>query len=158
MRGSSNKFLSIINSRTPNDVFLFLVTVTYPDNSVERFVKNYEPITSRGETYQPVSFEVNLPEEPEDSVPTVNFAFAVTETSALRKLRQSTDLPKLKLEMVLASDPDVVEMGPYEFSIRSFSVEGVAVNVEAGFFPILDLAIPQLTYNPILFRGLFKDV
>lgn len=159
-RGSSNKLLSIVNAETPNDIFLHLVTVEWPDNTVNRFVKNAEPVNSRGETYQASSFEIQLPEEPEDTVPTLTFQFSVSDTQIIQKLRQSDGnaLPILTLEVVLASDPNIVEMGPFTFEIRKYQNQGVAVAVEAGFEPILDFALPQLAYNPSVTPGLFKNV
>lgn len=158
MRDSSNKLLTIVSSETPNDVFLFLITIEYPNGVKERFVKNFEDVSSRQQTYRAASFEITMPEEPEDSVPTMNFAFSVAERDALRELRESTDLPMLTLEIVLSSDPNVVEVGPFVFDVRSFQVQGVSVRVEAGFEPMLDLAVPQMSYDPNLFPGLFKDV
>ena len=157
-RGSSNKLLELVSSDTPNDIFLHLVTVFWPDNTEDRYVKNYEDVTSRGNNYQAASFNINLPAEPEDEVPTINLQFSIAERTIVRKLRESTTPPTLRLEVVLASDPDIVEVGPFDFDLRRFDSQGMNVSVEAGFEPILDLALPQLTYNPILFAGLFKSV
>lgn len=157
-RDSSNKLLSIVNADSPNDIFLYLVTVAWEDGSYSRYVKNYESITSRGNVYSPSSFEISLPAEPDGNIPTINFSFGVDNYGALEKLRSSTKQADLTLEVVLASDPNTVEIGPFTFQIKGFSVTGNAVQVEAGFEPFLDLALPQIRYNPLLFPGLFEHV
>lgn len=157
-RSSSNKLLSIVNSDTPNDIFLFLVEVDWKDGTFSRYVKNYENITSRFNVYEAASFEITLPEEPDGNIPTVNFTFGVNEYNALSKLRTATQTPELKLEVVLATDPNIVEIGPFTFDMKGFNISGNAVRVEAGFEPLLDLVVPQIKYTPTLFPGLFEQV
>lgn len=156
-RGSSNKFLTTIAEEQPDDIFLHLITVDWPDNTTNRYVKNYEDVISRGNTYSASSFNVTLPEEPSDSIPSVTFQFGVGERTIVRKLREADGRPILTLELVLASDPDIVEMGPFTFDVRRYNTQGVSVSVEAGFEPYLDFAVPQFRYSPQLFPGLFKD-
>lgn len=157
-RDSSSKLLSIVNSETPADVFLYVVTVKWEDLTYSRFVRNYEDIISRGNTFTASSFEIALPEEPLDTIPTIKFRFGVSEKVPLQRLITATQLPELTLEVVLASNPDIVEVGPFTFDMRGFSINGVIVDVEAGFEPFLDLSVPQLKYTPMLFPGLFEHV
>lgn len=157
-RGSSNNFLNVVNADQPNDIFIHLVTVFWPDNSVDRYAKNYEPVTSRTNTYDASAFEINLPEEPTDSVPTIRMDFTASDRTVLRKLVEATESPLVRLEVVLASDTDIVEMGPFDFDVKEFQIQGPAVSVELGFEPILDLAIPQISYTPTLFPGLYSNV
>lgn len=157
MRGASQNFISIISENTPNDVFLHLVSVTWDDGEVSRWVKNYEGITSRGDYYTPSSFNVTLPSDPGDEIPTLNFSFALGDKITMRRLRNSTVRPTLRLEIVLASDPNIVELGPFDFDIRDFDMKGDAVVVKAGYEPLLDYEIPQLSYSPPMFPGLFSN-
>jgi len=156
-RGLRDSFLTLVNDETPNDIFLHLITVSWADNTYSRYVKNFEDVVSRGDTYKAGSFSIQLPEEPEDSIPTITVGFSATEEDIVHRIRNETSPPALKLELVLASDPDYVEVGPFDFDVRSVRVRGIEVNVEAGFEPILDLVIPQITYSPKAFPGLFKD-
>jgi hypothetical protein len=157
-RDSSNKLLSIVNADTPNDVFLFLVSVQWEDGSYSRYVKNYEDIISRGNVYKAGSFSISLPEEPDGNIPTVKFSFNVTELQMLSKLRTDNEVPELTLEVALASDPNIVEVGPFVFDIKGFRVNGPSVEVEAGFEPLLELSVPQIKYSPLLFPGLYSHV
>lgn len=157
-RGSSDNFLSVINNEYPNDIFIHLVTVFWPDGSTSYYAKNYEPVTSRGQSFQEAGFKINLPEEPTDSVPTLRMNFNIGERTLPNKLLDSVEPPLVRFEIVLASDPDIVELGPFDFDVREFEAQGTSVSVEVGFEPILDLSIPQIAYTPTLMPGLFKSV
>ncbi len=157
-RDSSNKLLQIVNSETPTDVFLYLVSVKFADSTILRYVKNHVNVVSRGHTYVASNFNITLPEEVGDSLPSVNMEFSVNEYDSLARLIMSQKSPELTLEVVLASDPSVVENGPFSFEIRGFSAAGNSVKLEAGFEPFLDLSIPQMKYTPTLFPGLFQHV
>ena len=157
-RGASENLLSVANSEFPQDPFIHLVTVEWPDGETTRFAKNYEDIVSRGNTYSASAFRVKLPEEPEDSIPKITFEFSIAETELVEKLRLAPEPPTLSLEIVLGNDPDTVEMGPFKFDVRSFRGQGVGFEVEAGFEPVLDHAIPQISYTPVLFPGISKRI
>ena len=157
-RGVSNNLLEIVNSEETATAFLHLVTIFWKDGSVDRFVKNFKPIVSRGAFYQASSFSIALPEEPDDTIPTLRFQFSVSEKTILNKLRDESESPLVRLEVVLHQNTDIVEIGPFDFDVKDFQIQGASVIVEAGFEPILDLAIPQVSYTPNLFPGLFKNV
>ena len=157
-RNSSEKLLGIVNKENPDDIFLHLVTIDWPDGSVDRYVKDNVDTTSRGNNYQAAAFNIQVPEEPEDSTPKLTFQFSLADRVIINKLRTATEPPILTLEIVLGSDPNIVEMGPFTFDLRKYQNQGVSVSVEAGFEPILDFAVPQITYSPTYFPGLFKAV
>ena len=156
-RGSSNKFLQVINAEFTNDGLVRLVTVNWPDGTTDRFAKNYESVFSRGNLFKPGSFSAAIPEEPEDDVPSIEFSFSATETDIVQKLTNSVESPMIRLEIVLESDVDTVEAGPFDFGVNNFQVQGASVRVEAVFEPLLDLAVPQVTFTPTFFPGLFKN-
>lgn len=157
-RGASETLLASVNSEFTNEAFIHLVTVFWDDNTEDRFAKNYEIVTSRGSEYGPSSFTINIPEEVSDDVPTLRMEFGLNESTIINKLNNSTNPPLVRFEIVLGSDPDVVELGPFDFDVREYQTQGASVTVEMGFEPILDLAVPQLTFTPAAFPGLFKDV
>ena len=157
-RGASETLLATVNSEFTNEAFIHLITVFWPDNTEDRFAKNHELVESRGSTFGAASFNINIPEEVDDDVPTLQLDFGLNETTLINKLNASTTPPLVRFEIVLGSDPNTVELGPFDFDVRQYQTQGPRVTVELGFEPVLDLAVPQLTFTPAAFPALFKDV
>jgi hypothetical protein len=79
------------------------------------------------------------------------------DTEILKAIRNLTGKrPSVRMEVVLASSPDTVEAGPFNFSILSINYNAASIQGTIGFEDdILNTAFPADTYTPTNSKGLF---
>lgn len=153
---SANAAKAIL-ARETEEVFLCLLTLEHPDISPAiRLVNNTEPVTRSDGTYQPYPFEAVLPEDTDTGRPQVTIRIDNIDREVTRKLRELSGVPKCTLRVVLASSPEVTEMGPFEFSVLSAEYDVMLINVTLGYEEdFLNQAIPAQTYTPSNSAGVF---
>lgn len=108
-------------------------------------------------TFQPFAFQINLPNEQEDQVPQVQITLDNVDRSILQKIRTiGAERPTVKMEVVLASSPNTVEAGPFNFSILDINYDVGTIQGTIGFEDdLLNTAFPGDTYTPANSKGLF---
>jgi hypothetical protein len=108
-------------------------------------------------TFQPFAFDVNLPDERDDQLPQVTMTIDNIDNEILQAIRNIPgQRPETRLEVVLASSPDTVEAGPFNFSILSINYTDANIQGTIGFEDdVLNTAFPADTYTPTNSKGLF---
>lgn len=138
------------------EVFLLLLTIEHAVlNPTLYFVNNTVDVTSRGHTYLGWPFQISLPEEREDSFPSVQLTIDNIDRRIVEGIRTLPSAPTITLEVILASSPNTVEAGPFTFALRG--VEYSALTITATLSPedMLNEPAMQYTFTPGLFPGLF---
>lgn len=153
-RNFSEAFNDAANSQEFGQVVLWLLTIEH-ENGFMRKVKGWQDIESNGRQFEKSAFVMTLPTEGEDTPPVVNIQFDAGDTQIVTILRGDTEPPKVYLELCLASDPNVIELGPLEFEVKKYSRSGPVMSVELGYEPALNEPIPCDTFSASLFPGLF---
>lgn len=145
-----------ILARETDEVFLVLLEMTHPDLDTVRIVNNTEPVVRGGNTFQPYPFEAVLPEDTDTASPQVQLRIDNCDREVTRKLRELEGVPKCTLRVVLASDPDTDEVGPFAFSILSAEYDVMVISVALGYEEdFLNQAVPAQSYTPTSSPGLF---
>lgn len=146
-----------ILARETEEVFLVLLTIEHPDISPTiRIVNNTEPVTRSDGEYQPYPFEAVLPDDTDNARPQVSLRVDNVDRSVTRKLRDLTGVPKCTLRVILASDPETTEMGPFDFSVLSAEYDALMISVTLGYEEdFLNQAMPAQTYTPTNSPGIF---
>lgn len=95
-----------------------LITVDSPEWAAPfRVCDDYNPITSRGDLFDPFPFEIELPDSKSDQLPRAKLVVANVTRELTDQIIELTDSPTLKVEIVLKSEPDTV----------IYSTEGLAL-------------------------------
>jgi len=146
-----------IFSQETGEVFLLLLKITHPDLAEPiRVVNNSEDVTSNGYLYQRFPFEVALPAENEDAPPTVQLRIANADRQIVEAVRSlSGEAMTVELAVILASSPDTIEAGPYQFTLRDVSYDASIVEGTLMFEDVLREPFPAETFTPARFPGLF---
>lgn len=138
------------------EVFLVCVTITHPDIPTQRLVHNNEVVHRAVGDYTPCPMQVNMPPQVEDQIPQVQLVVDNVDRTVLQLIRNVSGVPKVMLEVVLASSPDTVEAGPFDFSLMSASYDVLAITGTLGYQDdVLNQQVPALTYTPTNSPGLF---
>ena len=106
----SNTGKNVIYSLYSDDTFIVLITITHPLIATRRYAGWPTQITSNGETYDPAGFALELPTDQDGRVKSTRLRFVNVSGELTPVLRSITDSPNLGIQLVLASDPDVVEI------------------------------------------------
>lgn len=156
MRTLSTNARAALYAAQSDEVWLQLLTVEHSAIVTPiRIVANTEDIVSRGDTYTAFPFEISIPATSSESVELV----VDNVTRDLVDEVRSIDTPlTLTLEVVLASDPDTVEAGPFAFQSRAVEYDVQRMRFTLTYEPLLQEPFPAYVYTPIDYPGLFQAV
>lgn len=138
-----------------DDPCLVLLTLSHLKWETIRLVNNLEKITSRGQEFQPLAFQITLPGDDGESVPTVGITLDNVDLGLMREFRMITDSPSIKLELIFASFPDVVEMEVNDLKLDNVTYDSGQIKGTLTFDNLLNTKIPSDTYTPKDFPGMF---
>jgi hypothetical protein len=145
-----------IHAQETGEVFLFLITIAHESfTPTLRFVNNTVSITSRGEVYEAWPFALNLPDEREEAIPTVQIAIDNIDRRIMEGIRALPTAPTINLEIVLASSPDTVEAGPFPFTLRGVEYDALVITGTLAYEDILNEPAMAFSFTPRYFPGLF---
>lgn len=148
---------AILAQRTA-EVPLACVTITHPAIETIRIVNNNEALLRATGTYRPYPFEPGFPGEGESATPTVQLRIDNVDREVTRLVRNlPAPRPKCTLELVLASSPDLVEMGPFDFAVLGADYDVMVLELALGYEEdFLNQGVPAQTYTPSNSPGLFR--
>lgn len=137
------------------EVWLLLLTIYHPSLAVPIYIaNNNEAVISRGNTYQPIPFDVDLPQEDDDSPGAATLTVDNVDRSIVDAIRAMDVPPTLSLEVVLASQADYVEVGFYDMTLRNCVYDATTVKGALQWEDILVEPL-ALTMTPARFPGMF---
>jgi hypothetical protein len=154
---SVNAMRAMLAQETP-EVFLICLTISHPSLPAPYLLVNdFNPLVRTAGTFQPFAFDVSLPAEQDDKLPQVTMTIDNIDNVILVAIRNlAGERPKVTLEVVLASQPYIVEAGPFDFSILSINYSDASIQGTIGFEDdLLNTAFPADTYTPTNSKGLF---
>ena len=142
--------------QTSDEVWLELITIDHDDLvSPIRLVGNSENITSNGNLFTACGFPpIPLPSDGQDIVWIVDGVSQVI----LQAVRSIVTPLTITLEIILASDPDTIEAGPFQYESRRFVFKDRTIEFSLAYEPLLSEPFPAYTYTPIDYPGLFNAV
>jgi hypothetical protein len=138
------------------EAFLALVTISHPGTgTVFRVVMNTEPVTSRGNTFAPYAFRFQLPTESGEEYGQVGFEIDNTDLALVDMLRAVVDPVQFVIEIVLASNPDQVELAVHDLVLREVEWDAAQVRGKLILDDVLNQRFPRDVFDPIQYAGLF---
>lgn len=145
-----------IVARETAEVFLACLTISGPGLDTLRAVNDTQPLVRTAGTFHPYPFEAVLPEDTDSASPTVQLRVDNIDRQVTRALDEYQAVPQVTLEIVLASSPDTVEMGPFEFALLQVDYDALVITGTLGYEEdFLNQAAPSQSYSPTNSPGLF---
>lgn len=165
MSFSSNFIESVLTQQT-SEVILTLLTLQFFREDGTEFVGHYvndyipvesvNPIDGLPVTFQVGAFKVALGNDTRDTVTQTSITFDSGDLQLVRELRRAEGNPKVYIQVALSSSPSVIEMGPIELQIESYTVKSTAVTANLTIEPILNEPVPALRFTPTTFPMLWR--
>ncbi len=157
MRSLSATAVAALMGSSTGEIFLALLTIDHADLSVPfRLVNNTEDVTSGGDLYTAYPFEIKFPTEDGDTISSVNIQLDNVDQLLIPTIRSLQSEPSVQVEIILASSPDTIEAGPWEYLMRGARYNSQGITAELTFEPILQEAFPKDIMSPKVFPGLFN--
>jgi hypothetical protein len=142
------------NAISSDAAWLVLLTFTLPGEPPLRVVNNTEPVTSRGDTFEPTAFEITLPTDDGEQLPKVQLEIVNVDGIVLDWVRKFPVAPNLKLEIVLSTQPDVVERSIDFLKLTSVDYDSLTISGTLLVENVLSAGYGG-QYSPFEFPGLF---
>lgn len=156
MRELNSEMFPQLLQEVSDDPFLMLIVLEHPDfPETVRLVNNTSDITSRGNTYTAFPMKMVLPPDDGESERLVNLEIDNTGLDLITLFRSITTPIEAKVEMILASDPDEVQMDVGEMLVRDITYDANKISAKLIMDDFLNTEIFSERYTPTNFRGLF---
>ena len=153
---SSTAMQAILAQNTP-EVFIPCLKIDHPSfaNPI-RLAFNTETVSRTDGDYLPYAFQITLPEQREDQIPQVILTVDNTDLSVNNAIRTLVGQPTVTMDVVLASSPNTVEVGPFDYSLQSAQADANTIQGTLGFeMDIFSQQVPAQLYTPVSSPGLF---
>ena len=156
-RSVSATLEAAIYQQETNEIFHTLLEIAHADMSETlRYVDNTADVTSNGDVYTAFPFVVDSPPgDTDDYLPSVRLTIDNIDRVIIAELRSIDSAPTVDVSIVLASDPDTIECGPLQFTLKSISYDAQTITAELSYENILNEPFPAGTFTPTDFPGLF---
>lgn len=155
MRTLSGTALSSTHAQETGEVWLVLLTIAHSSLPTPiRVVNNNEDITSRGNIYQAFPFDIVMPGQDPDSLPKAKLRFDNVDRTAIATIRSIESAPTVTIEVILASQPNNVEISFPNLTLRNVQYDASVIEGELLFENLFSEPITY-TMTPSRFPGLF---
>jgi Domain of unknown function (DUF1833) len=155
-RRISPTLLRAIAAQESDEVLVVLLTLSHPSiDEPLRVCNDSQDVVSRGETFLSLPFIVTMPDDSPTSVPQVNITLDAIDRSFIQAIRSIDSAPSLLMELVLASDPDSVEMD-WDFVLRNVEYDAFSITGTLSYEQILDEPYPGDEVTPSTLPGVFS--
>lgn len=155
MNNLSPKLLAELFGQESSDPFLMLVTVSHPTFDTIYLANNTEDIVSRGVTYTAFPMQITLPGDDGESSREVRIEFDNVSLELIEDFRRINSPPDVKVEMILASDPDTIQLSLEDLKLRNISYNKSRISARLYMDNFLNIELTSERYTPENFPGLF---
>lgn len=152
----TNELKAQLFGQVSSDPFLALFTFTHPNFSSDiRLVNNAEDIISNGNTFTAFPIQVVLPPDDQEAAREVQIQMDNIDLSIITELRQVTSPVEASVQMILASDPDTVQLSLEELKLKNINYNEKNITASLMMDDFLGVGLTSERYNPDNFPGIF---
>ena len=156
--GGVRPYTSLVQSafaHATDEVWLILLTISHADltNDIQ-VVHNPVAITSRGMSFVGFAFDLSLPIDSPDRAPVAELRIDNVSQEIAQAVRSISSAPTVKIEVVRAADPDVVELSLDGFRLRNVNWDADSVRGALVLDDIATEPYPAGIFSPAGFPGL----
>lgn len=162
MRTLSTPALESLFQPESGEVWLVFLTITHADLEDPIYlVRNSEDVarTIGGSpvTFTAMMFEIELPEQAAERMPEAQISLINVDRMITDTLRAITGKPaaEVKIELALATSPNVIEYGPLELRLVSIQHSALMVTGTLGIDDVMRRAWPEGILDNADFPGLY---
>ncbi len=166
MRTLSLNMRQALFAQESGEVAIFLLTITHPQldqpirlssDPTQRMGTDplYYATVSRANEYKYVGMEITLPDEQDQSPPSTRMVIGNVDRSIVPLARSVTSPASVKIEIVLASDPDTVELSVPALNMVSLDYDVLTLTFDLAMDAFATEPYPAGNFDPGAFPSLF---
>lgn len=149
-----------INAPESAQAWIWLLTISHPNiTPTLRFARNWRAVPSRGDVYDTLGFVPSIAQEEPDRPPRLMLTVQNVSRVVTAKLEQAAgtdDVPKVTLEVVLASDPNTVEYVLDDFEIQNARYDQAVLTTDLKVEDYLSEPFGDLKFTPEIAPGVHR--
>jgi hypothetical protein len=112
-------------------------------------------VSSNGEDYIFLPFQMVLPSEESDSPPRASITMNDVTRYLIPIIRELTQAPRVEIQLVLTKTPDIVEVSFGDMYVSNFNYSADSVTAELSPLNVEAEPFPSHSFTPAYFPGLF---
>lgn len=152
----SNRYRAAMNAQETGDLAVPIITVTHPNLAApERFVADTQALVHGGNTYQPLAFTLEWPDEEDEGIPLFRWTADNVDQKFSQLLRLVGSVIDVQVKEVLVATPDTVERGPFNVQLKVADYDSLTAGGQLTIDPILDEPYSRLTITPSTYPAEF---
>lgn len=152
----SNALMSQLFAQESGDALLTLITLDHPSfGSPVRLVNNSSDVVSRGILYTAFPFRITLPADDGEKAREVDLVLDNVSLEIIGYLRSVTEEIPTKLEIILASIPDEVQISMEGLVVRNMQYNLKMITAKLGQDNFMFTEMTSEKYTPLKYPGLF---
>ena len=151
----SSAYKAAFFAQQTNEVLLAILEISHADITTIRVVNNTENITSGGDEYIAFPFECRLPNLSAEDIPRATINICNVDRQIVQAVRSISSRPDISLSLILASDPDTIEVGPFDFKLADVDYDVLTVGGSLTMDDFFDETYPGDRFTPGQYAGLF---
>lgn len=152
----SNELMAQIFSQNSSDPLLTLLTLSHSSFAENiLLVNNTENIISRGNTYVKFPVKITLAPDDGETAREIQIEFDNVSLYLTSAFRTVTTPIEVKIEMVLASIPNEVQVSIEELKIRQIQSDKKKISAKLYMDDFLTTGLTSERYTPTTYPGLF---
>jgi len=145
---------AIFNQQT-SEAFLLLLEMGHEDfDDPIRVVNQKLDVTSNGDVYTAFPFRISLPNE-DEQISKAHLVIDNVSREIIDEIRTIDTGLTAVLTVVLLSDPDTIEVGPFNLTLTNVIYNAMVIRGELNYENVLRQTYPKEDFNPINHPGLF---
>jgi Domain of unknown function (DUF1833) len=138
-----------------NVVWLALLTISIAGYPSLYVVNNSAPIVSRGVQYEPYPFNLTLPADDSESLPSVSLVLSNLDKAIVEFVRSQMTPPTIVIEIVTSAYPDIVEKSLSFLKLVSVTYDAMQLTGTLNVDDFMTQGFPAESYVPPQFPALF---
>ncbi len=155
-RSVSQAVKQAVNAPETAETFIILLTIDHADLAQPiRVSSDAVDTVSRGDTFVAFPFDLSLPDDTDARLPRARLRIDNIDRQVVQAVRSITSAPSVLIEIVMASDPETVEVSFPDFQMREIGYDAVTVEGSLTLEEIEGEPYPARIFSPADFPGLF---
>jgi hypothetical protein len=148
------------NAQETGEVLLALVTITHSSivGGPLRVVQDLQNLTSNGNVYTAFPFHVTLPIDSDEGAIQVKLVIDNVDRQIVQTIKAipPSSPPTVQIDLVVAGQPDVVELSMPGMTLRNVSGDAFQIEGELRIDEEDLIPFPEGAFTPQDFPGIFK--
>ncbi|HXK71967.1 MAG TPA: DUF1833 family protein [Clostridia bacterium] len=155
-RETSLTFRQAVNSQGSDEIFILLITLDHEtlEDSI-RICSGGQNIVHLGDTYIYYPFDMKIPDDTADNVPQATLIIENITPTIITALRSISSEISVNIKLILASDPDTIEIEFTDMFISHISYNALTIEATIKAENYLTSYLVKDSFVPSQFPGLF---